>query len=168
MIAKEISSYSGPWVDAEPVANPTTQQSAASANRHAEDSAQMTRTASRIMVKFTATVTTPPIAVEVDDSTSVWGEGMSFEPVIAKTGVGVYTITYATEYADALVGTTGNEAVAETEQVSFRFGWGSVEGSLCGHVQLEFVNNVITVYVFNAAGSSSDLGGTTVVSVFAR
>lgn len=166
MLAKTISEYSGPWVDAESIANPETEQPASSMNRIAEDTAQMTRTVWRVHVKF-ATSAGANGAQAVVDSTSVWGEGVSFAPAIAKTATGTYTITYATEYDDALVGTTGNEAVEETEQVAFRFhGW-NVQGSTFGHLQVSSVDNVITVYVFDAAGALSDLGGSVTVSVFA-
>jgi hypothetical protein len=168
VLAKESSSYGAPFLDDAPVANPTTEQSAALYNRHAEDSAQMTRTATGIKVKFETTTTAGPISVSVVDSTSVWGEGIAFQPTISKTATGTYVITYATEYDDALVGTEGNEGVAETEQVSFRFGHGGCLGSTFGHVQPSFSNNVITTYVFDAAGALSDLGGGVVCQVFAR
>jgi hypothetical protein len=170
MLAKTIANYGSPFQNAEAVANPTTEQSADQYNRHSEDSAQMTRTSTKIMVKF-MTNSGGVGAVTVDDSTSQWGEGISYEPAVAKTGTGLYTITYATEYDDALVGTTGNEAVEETEQVSFRFVWGGAlhtTGPVLGHVRGTSVNNVITVYVFNAGGTLSDLGGGATVQVFAR
>lgn len=171
MNSKTIGNYSGPFVDELAVANPTTEQSASSYNRHAEDSAQMTRTSTKVMVKFTTTLTAGPAAVTVTDSTSQWGEGNSYKPTISKTATGTYTITYATSYDDALVGTTGNEGVEETEQVSFRFVWGDAlltGGPSVGHVRCTSVDNVITAYVFDAAGSLSDMSGATVVQVFAR
>lgn len=168
MYSKTVSSYSGPWIDREAVANPTDEQSASSMNRLIEDAAQMTRTSTKIMVRFATSSTAAPVAIAVDDSTSQWGEGVSFAPTISKTATGTYTITYATEYEDALVGTEGNEAVEETEQVSFRFVWGSAIGSTFGTVQGNGVNNVITAYVFDASGALSDLGGSVDVQVFAR
>lgn len=167
MDSRSVDQYGAPFQDQEVVANPVNEQAAAQYNRHAEDSAQMTRTSIKVWVKF-ATSAGANGAQSVVDSTSQWGEGNSYAPSIAKTATGTYTISYATEYEDALVGTEGNEAVEETEQVDFRFhGW-NIEGSTFGHVQVSSVNNVITVYVFNAAGSLSDLGGGVVVSVFAR
>lgn len=171
MLSKTLDSYSGPWIDREAVANPTTEQSASSMNRLIEDVAQMTRTSPKIMVKFKTTATAAPVAVSVDDSTSQWGEGVSFVPTISKTATGTYTITYATEYEDALVGTEGNEAVEETEQVSFRFIWGDAfkaSGPTMGSVRGSSVNNVVTAYVFDATGALSDIGGDAVVQVFAR
>jgi hypothetical protein len=169
MLAKTISLYDGPWVDAEAVSNPTTEQAASSMNRIGEDCAQMTRTSSKVMVRFaTSTTGVLPASIAVVDSTSQWGEGVSYAPTIAKTATGTYTITYATSYDDGLVGTEGNEAVEETEEVSFRFVWGGAIGSTFGHVQGNGVNNVLTAYVFDAAGVLSDLGGGVAVQIFAR
>lgn len=171
MLAKTIGNYSGPWVDEEAIANPTSQQSANSMNRVGEDCAQMTRTSTKVMVRFATSATAGPIAIDVVDSTSQWGEGVSYVPTIEKTATGTYEITYATEYDDALVGTDGNEAVEETEQVVFRFSWGSAmhaTGPVLGHVRCTSVDNVITAYVFNAGGTLSDLAGGADVQVFAR
>lgn len=167
MNSKTIEIYSGPWVDAEALANPATEQPASSMNRIAEDAAQMTRTSTKVWVKF-ATSAGANGSQPVVDATSQWGEGNSYAPTIAKTATGTYTITYATEYDDALIGTEGNEGVEETEAVVFRFHGGNVEGSTFGHVNVSSVNNVITCYVFDAAGTLSDLGGGIVVSVSAR
>jgi hypothetical protein len=171
MLSKSISAYSGPWQDEIAVSNPETEQSATSMNRIGEDTAQMTRTSTKIMVKFTTTLTAGPAAVTVSDSTSQWGEGNSYQPTISKTATGTYTITYATEYEDALVGTEGNEGVEETEQVSFRFIWGTAlltGGPSVAHVRCTSVDNVITAYVFDAAGALSDMSGAAIVQVFAR
>lgn len=171
MLSKDISTYSGPWQDKEAVSNPTTDQGASSMNRIAEDAAQMTRTSTKIMVKFLTSATVAPVSIAVSDSCSQWGEGASYAPTILKTATGTYTITYATEYADALVGATGNEAVEETEQVAFRFIWGDAfltSGPTMGSVRCSSVDNVITAYVFNVAGALSDLTGGAVVQVFAR
>lgn len=171
MLSKSASSFGIPFVDELATANPTTELAASQFNRMGEDCAQMTRTSSKVMVRFLTSATAGPIAIDVVDSTSQWGEGISYRPTISKTATGTYTITYATEYEDALVGTTGNEGVEETEQVSFRFSWGSAmhsTGPVLGHVRGTSVDNVITAYVFNASGTLSDLGGGADVQVFAR
>lgn len=171
MLAKTSADYGAPFVDAQATSNPTTELAAAQFNRLAEDSAQMTRTSGKIAVKFRTSASAAPVSIAVDDSTSQWGEGVSYAPTISKTATGTYTITYAVEYPDALVGTEGNEAVEETEQVSFRFIWGDafkVSGPTMGSVRGSSVDNVITVYVFDATGAVSDIAGNTVVQVFAR
>lgn len=171
MLSKTIESYGGSFQDQEPVANPENELAAAQFNRLAEDGAQMTRTSPKIMVRFATSAAAAPVSITVTDAASQWGEGNSYKPTVSKTATGTYTITYATEYDDALVGTTGNEGVEETEQVAFRFIWGSAlhtTGPVLGHVRGTSVNNVITAYVFTSGGVLTDLGGGADMQVFAR
>jgi hypothetical protein len=164
MLTKTIQSYGGEYHDSAPVGDPTTEQSADYANRVFEDVAQMTRTAVRAFAAF-VTSSGGAGAISSVDAISVWSEDDT--PTIAKTSTGTYTLTYPTEYEDALVG-TDSDAIAETEVVYFRFGWGSARGSTFGHVQVSPVDNVVTVYVFDATGALSDLGGSVRVDVFLR
>jgi hypothetical protein len=164
MLSKGIDSYGAPYVNAASVGDPTTEQSAEYANRVFEDVAQMTRTAVRAWAAF-ETSSGGAGALSSVDAISVWSEDAS--PTFAKSATGTYTITYETEYEDALVGTE-SDSVAETEQVSFRFGWGSARGSTFGHVQVAIADNVVTVYVFDAAGALSDLSGSKRIDVFLR
>lgn len=164
MLPKTIQSYGGPFVDAAPVGNPETEQSAGYGNRSFEDLAQATRTVPRAWTAFaTSAGAAGPIALS--DATSVWGEDN--DPAVAKTATGTYTVTYATEYEDALVG-TDSDSVSETELVSFRFGWGAARGSTFGHVQIDPADNVVTIYVFDATGALSDLGGGVRIDAFLR
>ena len=166
MLPKQISSYGGYFLDSAPVGNPQTEQSADYANRAFEDLAQATRTVPRAWFSF-ATSSGGAGSIALVDATSVHGDAGDADPVLAKTGTGVYTATYATEYEDALVGTE-SDAISETEQVFFRFGWGAARGATFGHAQVDPVDNVVTVYVFNAAGVASDLGGNVRIDVFLR
>lgn len=166
MLPKTIESFGGPWKDAEAATNPETEQAASQANRMAEDLAQATRTVPRAWIKF-ATSSGGPANVALIDATSVWGDGASTDPVIAKTATGTYTATYAVSYDDALVGTDSDE-VSETELVNFRFGWGSGCGLTFAHVQVDTASNVVTIYVFDDASTLSDLGGGVPLNVFLR
>lgn len=164
MLPKNIASFGGPFLSSAPVANPSTEQSADYANRVFEDVAQMTRTAPRAWAAF-STSSGGAGAISSTDAITVWSEDDT--PTVAKTATGTYTLTYPTTYEDALVGTE-SDAIAETEVVYFRFGWGSARGSTFGHVQVDPVDNVVTVYVFDASGALSDLGGSVRVDVFLR
>lgn len=167
MLPKTIDNYGGPWIDAEALANPLTDQPASSMNRIGEDAAQMTRTSTKTMVSF-ATSVAAPSAVAVVDASSQWGDGNAYKPTVEKTATGTYEILYATSYDDALVGTPGNEEVEQTEAVVFRFIWGNAIGSVFGHVQGSSIDNVVTAHVFDATGALSDLGGGVVVQLFTR
>jgi hypothetical protein len=164
MLPKEISDYGGEFEDGGVVSNPRTEQSAAYANRVFEDVAQMTHTVPRAWVSF-ATSSGGAGAIDEIDAISVWGEGTAV-PTLAKTATGTYTVSYAATYEDALVGTESDD-ISETETVYFRFGWGSARGSTFGHVQVDPVDNVVTVYVFDATGALSDLS-TTRIDVMLR
>jgi hypothetical protein len=166
MLPKTIESYGGPYISAEPVSDPQTEQSAEYGNRSFEDLAQCTRTVPRAFVSFN-TSSGGAGAISVLDAISVYGDSGTATPDIEKTATGTYTVTYATEYEDALVGTE-SDSVSETEIVSFRFGWGSARGSTFGHAQIDPADNVVTVYVFDAAGALSDLGGGKRIDVFLR
>jgi hypothetical protein len=139
--------------------------SAALDNRRKEDVAQMTRVTGRVRVKFTTSAAAAPVSITPHtDGRTVWGSGASFDPTISKTATGVYLITFATTYDDALVGTTSN-SVAETETVNFTFCSWNLEGSVFGHVQVTPLNNTLTVRVFDAAGALTDLAGAGIVHI---
>jgi hypothetical protein len=153
-------SYGGPYSDEQPVENPTVQISAANDNRALEDCAQMTRTCWRAIVKFTTTVAAGPVAVTVTSHTSVWGMGDAHKPTISKTATGVYAITYAASYTDAL---------GEEEDVSWTFSDSRVGGATAGFaMETTLASNVATITVFSTAGSASDLTGTATVTVYLR
>lgn len=162
MNPKTIQSYGGVYTDSEAVSNPTTEQSADLGNRVFEDTAQLTRVTRRVLCKFaTSTTASLPASISVvSASRTVWGSGAGQYPTISKTAIGTYVITYASEYDDALVGTS-SDAVSETENVNFTFSSASVKGSTFGTAQTSESSNVITVYVFDGSSppALSDLSG---------
>lgn len=106
MEPRALGNYGGPKVDAKPVEDPLSQLAASEYNRLAEDSAQMTRTAIRAVVMFTATPSSGPLTYSAANVTlrSLWGTGDSYKPTVQKTSVtpGEYTITFSAAFADAL------------------------------------------------------------------
>src|SRR5690348_13027135 len=100
MYSRNLGSYSAPWIDAQSIGNPQNEQPAASANRMSEDLAQLTRTGPRAIVSFDTVTTAGPVAVDVADAASVWGEDAGVRPAIEKTATGTYVITWATSYQD--------------------------------------------------------------------
>lgn len=163
MLPKDIQSLGGPFIDAEPVENPQTEQSADLGNRMLEDVAQMTRTSEKAFLKFATQTGNGSITPHADSRTQ-WGSSSAYFPTLSHTATGTYLATYDTEYDDGLVGGV-SDAVAETETVSFIGGGGDVHGSTFGHVQVSLADNVVTIYVFDAAGALTDLGGGVTVEV---
>ena len=161
MLPKDINSYGGPYVDAEAVEDPETEQSADLGNRGFEDTAQMTRTSRKAYLKFATTLVNGAVVVNADSHTQ-WGSSSFYFPTLARTGAGRYTATYAATYDDALVGGP-SDAISETETVDLRWGDGCVQGLTLGHVQFSFTGPVVDIIVFNAAGAMDDLGGAAIV-----
>jgi len=155
---RTIDTYGGVFTDETPVENPTTEQSAAQYTRHAEDSAQLTRSAVKSVVRFQTTVAAAPAVVVASSGRSQMGTGGGALPTISKTAPGVYAITYATPWTDGL---------GESENVAFVFSHGAVSSlATKGRVQTTESANVITAWVLDTSDAASDLGGSVDVTVF--
>lgn len=163
MLPATLSNYGAPFQDVRPVRDPTTQAAAARYNRMAEDVAQGTRTAVRAEVSFlTSAGGAGTIAAGNVTHFSVWGSGSPMKPTVAKTATGKYTLTWPTSAADGLVGVQNMESVAVTENIVFTMPVGApnVRGTTAGWARVASIaSNVVTVEVFNASGSLSDLSG---------
>lgn len=158
MLPKIKENYgSAPWVDALAVANPQTQQAANQANRQAEDTAQLTRTCWKALLRFTTTNAVPPVFVSpLVGTTTIWGSQSALYPTVQKTATGLYVITYAATFVDSLVGTTA-DSVSETETTDFRFIDVSIVGlSNALNVLKDVVVNVATVQVYDTLWAPTD------------
>tara|TARA_B100000949_G_C14158751_1_gene398101 strand:+ start:202 stop:678 length:477 start_codon:yes stop_codon:yes gene_type:complete len=155
MDPRTIGNYGGPKLDSLPVSNPETQVAAAEMNRYMEDLAQTTRTVLRAAVKFPTGVVSPVPAVSVFHR-SIWGSGSAQKPVVTRTGVGLYTVTYAATFTDAL---------GTIETVAFFGGHASVESAVAADdFQARLISvaaNVVSVVVQDA-GAPADVGTVTV------
>lgn len=144
--------------DAAPIEDPSTELSAAYYERLAEDVAQGTRAACRAILVFTTSAASPATAVRTQ---TCWGDTLSYAPVITRTGVGLYTLTYPASFLDGL-----NEA----ETVSFFSAKGEVSSlTEDGYVRCTVAGAVINVVVRNSAtNAASDFtAGTTEITIWA-
>ena len=143
------ATFGGSKVNYAPVEDVTTDEDAAVRNAYVADVAMMTPTAIRGWVRFTASATAPVLVAH----NANWGTGAGVAPVLARTGVGVFTITVPATVTDPL----GN-----THTVNLRDAWVNARGAatflFCGAVVTSA--NVITVYIGSAAGAASDAAGT--------
>lgn len=162
MEPRDIGNYGGPKLDALPVSNPETQIAANEWNRQAEDTAQLTRTGHRAVVNWITDNAAFPLTIPIANINhrSVWGSGDAQKPVIEKVGVGLYRITYAASFADAL---------GIVESVSFFDGHVSIRSSnpaddVKGAV-LTIASNVVTVATYSPVSVLADIG-TTSTAVF--
>jgi hypothetical protein len=148
-----IDTYGGELNEVAAVTDPTTDRPATGANQAYASVAEMTHTAIRAWRALVGHATTP-----TDPTTSVhdavWGSDNSLKPTIARSGAGVYTITWAATVDDEL---------GEEHTVSLRRAWANVEGTTA-YVALATVTsaNVVTVRVFDMAGAANDAVGSTI------
>jgi hypothetical protein len=154
---RSIDDYGGVRVDKSVVTNPTTQCAANHFDRLIEDAAQLTRTSTKVDVRFQTTATAGPVAVTVVSGQTQWGTGSGLYPTISKTATGTYVATYGATQDDGLVGTAA-DAISEVETVAFEYASGEVMANNDGTVRCTVSANVITIYV-RTGGALSDLGG---------
>lgn len=131
----------------------TTDQDAAAASVALNDIAQMTHTADRAWVRFTAGAS--PVVVATNGHDAMWGSLSGVKPVPLKTATGTWTLTWPTTVQDQL----GN-----THTTNLRKARAFVEGSVLKFVQcVRTAPNVITVYGFTTAFAADDLTGITIL-----
>lgn len=160
MIPRTIDTYGGVFVDAFNVEDPAIEISADYDNRLHEDVAQGSRTSDKMVVRFPTTATAAPTTVTASAGQSHKGVASGDRPTVAKTGTGLYDVTFAATFTDPL---------GVVENVGFTFSSGRVSNlATCGSVQTTTAANVIHVAVFNAGGTLSDLGGGVTIEVDAR
>jgi hypothetical protein len=152
MIPRDLAAYGGPYQDARPVSDPLTQMASELVNLNLDDTAQLTRTPLRVRAMFTTDNTTSPSVVTYGHT--LWGTGNTYKPTIARTGVGLFTVTFAASYTDGL---------GETESLSLVDADAKQEVLAAGFtprlVYARAAGNIIYVSLYSVAGSLVDTTG---------
>jgi hypothetical protein len=160
MLDADLATYGCPKGNSLPVDNPQLQADATEYNRLAEHVAQLTRTAWRAVISFQTILAGAPQTGAVVEHRTLWGSGVTQEPAIAKTGTGVYTLTFSTTYLDGL---------GEQETVGLLFADATSGEATYSDPRAKVTSaNVVTVRVWDAGGSPTDGGGGHLVTVFVR
>jgi len=147
----DISTLGGIKVNFQPVEDATTDLDAAQDNKARADVAMMTHTASRSWAKFVAAATTGAMVLSAHDA--VWGNAPGLAPTLARTGTGVFTITWPASV---------NDELGVTHATSLRAASAVARGSVAYHAQTSITAaNVVTVYVFDMSGAANDAVGVT-------
>jgi hypothetical protein len=142
-----LSTYGGILVDSVPVIDPASEISAASLNQLRYDAAAMTRTCPRAIFSFTTSATTPTLVL----ADAHWGNAAGVQPVIARTGTGVFTATLPASITDDL----GNVVF-----VNARLCMSAMSGATLGFWNAVVTNSqTITIKTFTTASAASDLAG---------
>lgn len=164
MTPKTLASYGGPHVNKVPVNDPQGQSDAALYDRSDEDVAQATRTIAKARVWFDAIAgAAADLPAASVSHTSLWGNGSAQKPAVSKVSNGVYTITYAVTFTDALgisetVNFTNGHVEAYTPDRT-----DSVHGRL-----LSVAANVATIFSESPIGAPTtpaDAGSTTALPI---
>lgn len=166
MLPKTINNYGGLKVNALPFSNPTSQYGAEDWIRAHEDVAQVTRTITRAAVSFITVTSGDPVPANTLHR-SVWGSGAAQKPVVTRTGVGVYVVTYTSSFDDG----TGLPDAVETLAFAFPPMATVLSSADADDViarAVSFTANTFTLVV-QAAGVPADVGdmSTAALTVFA-
>ena len=145
----DVDTYGGLKVNHAPVVDSSKQESASNRNSYVADVAAMTHTIVRAMCTF------DPGASVAD---AVWGSSAPVKPVVTRDGTGDYDITWPTTVDDEL---------GETFTVNIRRCMVNVEGTTAVFATATATAaNVVNVRMFDAAGSATDGGASTLITVY--
>lgn len=142
----DLDTFGGVFQNADAVVDPETEMAAAYMNRMIAQLAMVSHTLPRAWVRVTA-----GIAPSAADHDAVWGDGAGVAPTLARTGTGVYTVTWASAYDDL-------QDQAEEHQLTLRAASVSVSHSGAARIPQWTLTSatVVTVNVYDAAGAAAD------------
>lgn len=160
-----IDDVGGAKANYSPVTDPTTDEDAADRNRAFCDVAMMGHTAPRGFVRFVTTNGAAPTDPASNVHDALWGSAVGVKPVVARTGEGIWTITWPATVDDELTLEDAALGGGETHTVNVRTAIAqatAVAGVLVHAVAEVTSANVVTVRGFTAAGTSDDIAGSTI------
>lgn len=144
-----VATYGGALENAWPIEDPNTDQDADGLNECKASTAAMTHTSARCWARFTSDPTTPAFP-STNPHDSHWGSTLAVRPTLARTGVGVYTLTWPSTVTDEL---------GETHSVNLRWAKASLENQ-AAVVCAEATSVVlVTIKLFDMAGAAADYAG---------
>lgn len=157
-----LNTYGGGLFDYSPIIDSTRDRPAAGANAAYAAVAGMTHTGPRAWARFTLNGAAAPTLVAHD---AMWGNTIAVQPTIARTGVGLVTITWPTTVQDEI--TVGTPGYTGPLPLNLRSGWANARGTVAYQRNLDITSaNVATLHVFNAAGTIADTAAATDFDVF--
>lgn len=165
-----IANYGGSLQDYSAVRDASRDRAAAGVNPAFGDTAAMTKTSPRVWVRFRPNGTGAPTLAPSNAHGEHWNNGLNVPPVLARTAVGIYTVTYpATVFDEIPAGLPGANPAGTA--VNLRAAWDNVElGSTTNYdVKVSATTaNVLTAKIFTIGTSTLvDPNDATIVSLFA-
>ena len=143
--------YGGSKINYSAPVNPNTDYDATLLNLAFCNVAEITRTVPRAYVRFTGASTTGNLILVNWDAN--WKGATTTAPILARSGTGIYTITFPTEVGDENGG---------SHNINFVSIYGvEIEGTVeLVHGQASLTSaNIITLYTFNVSGAAMDMVG---------
>lgn len=145
-----------PFVNKGAVSNRRSQCDADQFNTLALKASQMSRTTAKAILDF-GTVASGDATVSM--LTSHWGSSPSIYPIVTRSGVGTYTVTFASSLANEY---------GVSENVVFTWSDAKVSSlSVIGEVQSTESGAVVSLLIKNASGVAADLTAGTKIRVVA-
>ncbi len=158
--ASDIADYGGALVDYQAaIEDATTDRGAANANKAYNDCAMMTRTATRAWARFTGDAATPVLIAQPNGHNAMWGSSGGVAPTLARTALGIYTITWPTSVTDQL-------GVAHTLNLS-PAAWCQVEGTTAYFTNvIKTAANVLEAHIFLGSTAAANDASGKVITIF--
>lgn len=145
--------YGGPYTNADPVQDPTTEVNDDEFNEMLADTAACTRMVERAWVCFFGlTYTSGSQSIPVEDHDAVWGASGAVTPTIVQNPAGTYTITWPATVDDEL-------GVTRTLNIRRPFEPTTIDAALSRAKVSAKTANTLTIKTTNAAGSANSLNG---------
>lgn len=158
-----LSSYGGALNDLAPVIDPTTDRPADGANPAYASIAALTHCGPRASARITWAGTGTPTLTTHEEQ---WNNGNNAAPTVARTGVGLGTLTYPATVLDEIPsGSPGYNASGHALNMRFALG-GCEDQATLYHVQAyPSAPNVISFAIFNSSGTLVDPASSVIVLV---
>jgi hypothetical protein len=148
--------YGGPYTNAFPVEDPTTQIDASAASELMNDVAACTRTVPRAWVAFTgATYTSGTQLLTVTDHDANWGSATGVKPVVGQTAAGIILITWPATVVDEI-------GVTRTLNIRYPHEPSTIDAAASRAKVTAKTANTLSIALFSAAGAANALNGITI------
>lgn len=165
---RRLDDYGGPMANYADVVDPNTDEDAKFRNRYACDTAMLTHVSPVAIFRFiTVAGGAPTEPTFVHDAR--WGNSAFVKPIVARTGTGVWTVTWPSLVDDDMTQFDPSVGGGVQHSVNFRTAEARatpVAGVLKHAAATVTAPNIITVNGYLANGTADDIAGST-VTVFA-
>ncbi len=147
-----VDNYGGILANYAPVEDPTTDQDADAMNVMKASVAGVTHTVARAWARFKSGdgFVVAPEFTATNSHDANWGSDLSVRPALARTGVGVYTLTWPSTVTDEL---------GANHSLNLRWVFASLENQAAVVCAEMTSTTLATIRLFDMAGAAADYNG---------